>query len=129
MGYQSRVVLGKRDRRRQDRKEDDHGQKVGLRRKRRLATVGPGVMGLLTGNLRNRRSQVRILSGALKIWLSDCDRRQPSRFECLEVGSQTGSHFEIGGRGRTSSADLSSMKPKVTGSNPVGRAEDLAQRL
>ncbi len=34
--------------------------------------------GQLTGNLRNRRSQVRILSGALKIWLSDCDRGQPA---------------------------------------------------
>ena len=53
----------------------DQGQEVGL------PLAGPFRLrwdqvsaSQLTGNLRNRRSQVRILSGALKIWLSDCDR-------------------------------------------------------
>jgi hypothetical protein len=51
-------------------------------------------MAQVDGNLRNRRSQVGIQSGALNIWLSDCDRRQPPRFERPEKGSQTDSHFE-----------------------------------
>jgi hypothetical protein len=33
------------------------------------------------------------VSGALEIWLGDCYRRQSSRFEHIEQGSQTDSHF------------------------------------
>ena len=40
-----------------------------------------------------------------------------------------GQSFQIRGRGTNSSGDLSSTTPNVTGSNPVGRAQDLAQRL
>ena len=35
-----------------------------------------------------------MLSGALQIWLSDCDRRRPTRIESPEEGSQTDSHLK-----------------------------------
>ena len=44
-------------------------------------------------------------------------------------GQSDGQSFRIRGPGSISSGDLSSTKPKVTGSNPVGRAEAPAQRL
>ena len=67
------VVIGARYARRSERRIGPRYKSLGVganSRNRRSTEVA-----ILTLRLRNRRSQVRILSGALKIWLSDCDRR------------------------------------------------------